>query len=197
MKERPIIFSTPMVKAILEGRKTMTRRVFMVTDPMGKRCAITSPDEEILTFADGTFHYRSTGGLSGPYSCPYGIPGDRLWVRETWAEIAYPCNYIKYKADDPHPSGDWGAWKSSRFMPKKYARIWLEVTGVRNERLQEITEEDAKAEGIGPSPSIASDRYWPTCRDKYQELWDSLHAKTRHHWMDANPFVYVLTFKRV
>ncbi len=178
MHEHPIIFSAPMVRAILEGRKTQTRRVLKIRGVDGGQCAITSPAEEMLRFDDGTFHYRSTGALSGPYSCPYGQPGDRLWVRETWAEtdrhdgtpvVTYAaggCIAVgrgpQRRADDflihdyawtetPEPD----RWRPSIHMPRWASRITLEITDVRVERLQDMEgqapypgESDALAEGV-------------------------------------------------
>lgn len=90
MKERPIIFSDESVRAILDGRKTQTRRVAKLYPSMTGKKFVVFPPEEIVRFDDGTFNYLSTGALSGPYACSYGKPGDRLWVRETWQFIGWP-----------------------------------------------------------------------------------------------------------
>ncbi|MBS0229488.1 MAG: hypothetical protein JSS23_12460 [Proteobacteria bacterium] len=224
MKERPILFSGAMVRAILEGRKTQTRRLFMVPGCVkGTRYAITSPSEEILRFDDGSFHYLSTAALSGPYPCPYGQPGDRLWVRETWCSpekwlVGYaadgqcgawmgdgnggqtftPHGYILeapgYRDSFKTPSHTWGIarygarWRPSIHMPRWACRLVLEVTDVRVQRLQDITEHDATAEGFSPITRDCK-------RPKFMALWDSINAK-RAPW-SANPFVWAITFRRL
>ena len=155
MKERPILFSAPMVRAILDGRKTMTRRVVKTQ----------------------SVKYDVINGVPcpRPIPCPYGKPGDRLWVRETWA---YRMDYsrIYYRADENLASivnrlND--RWVPSIFMPRAASRITLEITGVRVERLQNITEEDALSEGITPHPSI----YFPgQYRSQYNGIWESING---------------------
>lgn len=166
MKERPILFSAPMVKAILSGTKTQTRR-------------IVKPQQ----FPLGTC-----------VACPYGTVGDRLWVRETWLQV--PAG-IAFRADggDHYGAGGKLKWRPSIFMPRAASRITLEVTGVRVERLQGISEDDAEAEGVAAEPHNGS------CVDRrcfvkaYASLWDSLNAK-RSPW-SSNPWVWVLSFRRI
>lgn len=205
MRERPIMFKGEMVRAILAGRKTQTRRVVKWDSPN-----------------------------AGGHDCPHGQPGDRLWVKETFA--AGPNNAVAYRADgscgaiggdgdgrlvfykhghiqEIRPEVDGrvyglgmygGKWKSAMFMPRKHSRILLEITDVRVERLNDISEADALAEGIeeleqGPP----MERYWAPDGDEghhsashaYAELWDSINRKT-HPWA-SNPWVWALTFKRV
>jgi len=188
MRELPILVSTPMVQAIQAGRKTMTRRVIK-----------PQPTH---------FHYGQ-GGLvfpckpDGEQIHPRYQVGDNLWVRETWCPlkssqeafidgvsalgVSIPTVY-KQEMDDggatlPPPF----KWKSGRFMPKWASRIWLEVTVVKAERLQDITEEDAWSEGVVPESgdSIAA----------FAQLWDSLNGKT-HPWA-SNCWVWAYTFKVV
>lgn len=214
-----------MVQAIMEGRKTMTRRVFKITPYGGKPTAITSKEESLIELADnelndyGTINYLSTGGLSGPYKCPYGKPGDVLWVRETWtiddrgANGDDPGYY--YKADIPTDAWK-GFWKPSIFMPKEACRIFLEVVSVRVERLQDISEQDAIAEGIQFhfEELFQENRYrdydpklqreygdpnhdYPTWREavsSFKSLWQSING--RESW-DANPWIWVIEFKRI
>jgi len=146
MKERPILFSGPMVRAILDGRKTMTRRV--VKWKYGENGTPACPIESVDRFAD--IVQGLAENLSGdpvPFceaKCPFGVPGDRLWVRETWQDIgaADRPEYV-YAAD-----GEWsGKWRPSIHMPRWASRITLEVVSVRVDRLEDISEEDAKAEG--------------------------------------------------
>ena len=202
MKERPIIFSSEMVRAILETRKTMTRRLVK-----------PQPDNDgRVDTKNGMAYVRGErGDQCVRVPCPYGIPGDLLWIKETWASCscgAIDCKGVVFKDH----LGAWNVekWKSPRFMPKKYSRITLEIINVRVEKLQEITEEDAKREGIEvmqrPESVGGGIRYSaPACGDRppYWEysavtafiyLWDSIYGKDS--W-EANPFVWVIEFKRV
>lgn len=205
MKERPILFSGEMVRAILEGRKTQTRRIVNrpLKDP-NFGCEI-APNElsenDIKTL------------------CPHGSIGDQLWVRETFCQpsmrghlknksLRSKCNDVEYAADmgiERFPLGgnftprlqDF-KWRPSIFMPRWASRITLEITNVRVERLQEITEEDAIAEGclqkpgITPSGTIGlgSAKYW------YMQLWDSINSKRGFGWKE-NPWCWVIEFKRI
>jgi len=187
IRERPILFSGPMVRAILEGRKTMTRRIV-------KHPPFESNDEGLLT-----------EWAIGNIKCPYGQPGDRLWVRETW--INYPlaghdgCSGPIYRADvdlnDKCASGH-GGWKPSIFMPRWASRINLEITDIKVERLREISEEDAKNEGVEcnyvghmpASDNMGMYRFW------FKDLWDHINKKRGYGW-DVNPYVWVVSFKRI
>ncbi len=192
MKTHPILFSGEMVRALLDGRKTQTRRVFLVTGPLGDKSAVTSPDEEIMQFDDGTFHYRSTGGLSGPYPCPYGQPGDLLWVRETFFDWGVGSNRIQYKTETSKV--DEVPWSPSIHMPRWASRLTLKITDVRVERLQGISREDVLAEGIQVATAdVASLGEFHAC---YRGLWNSLNAKRGYSW-ETNPWVWALTFKPI
>lgn len=190
-KERPILFSGEMVRAILEGRKTQTRRIV--------KPALRN-DTEMRFFQDE----------QPTYLCPYGKAGDLLWVRETWAEICYnECGCdggecldhgFVYKADTPNDKypGEWPneflpeevpcRWRPSIHMPRSASRILLEITDVRVERLQDISEEDAKAEGVEWMHSLLE----PT--ESFSELWQSINGS--ESWAN-NPFVWAITFKRI
>lgn len=187
MSERPILFSGSMVTAILEGRKTMTRRV-------------VKPQPELYQ-SYGTTCVRWKDRIATPLviapDCmkrmsPYGIPGDRLWVRETWGrhEVGEDT-FIVYRADSGS-DGDGAPWRPSIFMPRDACRIILEITGVRVERLQDITDEDIIAEG-------AFDRQWTRVDNNVQkcwiELWNSINGKS-YPW-NSNPWVWVISFERV
>ena len=175
MKDRPIIFSTPMVRAILDGRKTQTRRV---VKPQPK------PHQS------GGWIWEKVGGIIATKSGkiykskmlsrnPYGKPGDRLWVRETWANVL--CHKMFYKADgNDLPKGC--VWKPSIHMFKMYARIWLEITGIRVERLKDLSPKDGIAEGV---------EHWSI----FPSLWDSINGK-KHPWK-SNPWVWIIEFKRL
>ena len=215
MKERSILFSAPMVRAILKGRKTQTRlKVF------NKR---TTNYQSIEERDDGTpWPWRETEDAQDHwYPCPYGQPGDRLWVRETFAIVprtAYACSdgvQQTLRPDDPHDAAiyraDWSRsnggiqWRPSIHMPSWASRITLEVTGVRVERLQDISEVDAISEGVrqmrdgsecwvgreGPRGLVTP---WPTAREAFRDLWQSINGPDS--WT-ANPWVFVIEFKRI
>lgn len=238
MKERPIPFSAAMVQALLAGRKTQTRRIIS-PDLTGLWDAPRGPedyDEYPSVEVNGEHvHVRTR--------CPYGQPGDFLWVREDWrtgklldkysaTKIETSANDVGYKSGpycplwyeadglyrqwgsaDKRDFGDKGRLRIARFMPRWASRITLEITGVRVERVQDISEADAIAEGIeGRWHPNASDIWtwrdyaraerfaygamWGP-RESYRTLWESLHGKDPAHAWAANPWVWCLSFKRV
>ena len=211
MKEKPILFSGPMVNAILDGRKTQTRRVV-------KHCTQNSAASRPY-FPGG---YKQ-GKFVEPTDCPYGQPGDRLWVREThrWdgvdPKIAVReklTDTLTYRADwDGDRAVDDCPWRPSIFMPRWASRITLEITDVRVERLQDISEEDAMAEGIerveldglmemtplGMRPEIgwmnylAGDGFNKAVRS-FATLWQSINGIDS--W-EQNPWVWVVSFRKI
>lgn len=222
MNERPIIFSGSMVSAILADTKTQTRRVVKPQpEPVGGEAKHAH-----WSWRGGFFALRMYPAQSTLLAhCPYGAPGDRLWVKETYANMAHDGDepMWTYKAGSPPTSAEgWSLppgvkWKSGRFMPKAAARITLELTDVRVERLQEISEADAYAEGIEQDvwdqalvtrDYSAPDRWFQTwtedeagyvdfeaaARRSFQSLWDSINAK-RAPW-SINPWLWVLCFRR-
>jgi hypothetical protein len=214
MAERGIIFSAPMVRAILDGRKTQTRRVVkdIAIGPGG--CP---------SFARGRHH----GNIVKPKYCPYGRPGDRLWVRETFLVDHYEYidgpfpnqrpfdvhdDALYFRADGsccqqfeqcPCGEGQPPRWRPSIHMPRWASRITLEIESVRVERVQDISEEDAQAEGIeGPFdvgyrafrlPGDSKPRY-SRAAAAFEVLWDSIHGPDAWH---ANPWVWAITFRRI
>ena len=199
MKERPILFSAPMVRAILDGRKTMTRRV-MKPQPHEGVDAVEWQDQIIvgMNVPDQSGFAMMRGGVieSEAIRCPYGEPGDRLWVREC-VRLPDGLEYVAYKADIDTPR--WRdcidpencRWTPSIHMPRWASRINLEITGVRVERLQDITDADALAEGAcHPDPRAKDGCY----RSAFEGLWESINGAAS--W-DANPFVWVVEFRRV
>lgn len=212
MRERPIIFSAPMVRALLEGRKTQTRRILKP----GK-FVLPSSDEgwAYNGFALVLAHDGGTSFYPLPH-CPYGVPGDRLYVKEAWADnvVERPGPWggdpvdVKvghlYRADREQTGIH---WVPSIFMPREASRIDLEITEVRVQRLQEITTADAMAEGI---PQMAGEAHaaglfdmtkepgheWDnrTSIENYARLWDQINGVGS--W-DVNPWVWALTFRRV
>lgn len=209
MKERPILFSAPMVRAILDGRKTMTRRIVKNKEIRGL-CSREQWDAAKAHPSMQTPDFRFFGD-HGPFSlpCPYGSPGDRLWVRETFSyfRTADNINYpVWYWADSNPHDGDWTKPKPSIHMPRWASRITLEVTAVRVERLNEISEEDAIAEGI--KPHRKGGWHWETCGDglkwsnhfgyrdargAFAALWESINGAGS--W-DENPWAWCVSFRR-
>lgn len=207
-KERPILFSGPMVRALLDGSKTQTRRVFKL--PRGHKWdelqgGISSGNIECDKWP-GSWHVSE-------FRCPYGQPGDRLWVRETFSgphcmekadeEPAMPPgkwpmeSAIWCWADGEPAHGDWTRPRPSIHMPRWASRITLEIASVRVERLQDISEADALAEGVGPGTVESFARVAGVTRPagfSYRDLWGSINGPGS--W-DANPFVWVIEFKRV
>jgi hypothetical protein len=204
MKEHPILFSGEMVKAILDGRKTQTRRVIKLPD-----------DDMVYTPwvhpTLGLHHAFSTGRQTGlNVSCPYGYPDDRLWVRETWRaeELESGLDGVRYASDNHfrpientrEAADAWGeaafdkkgnhrnpmAWRPSIFMPRWASRITLEIVNVRVQQLQDIGAADAISEGCPAGNDQAVD--W------YRILWDTINHDRGYGW-DTNPFVWVVEFK--
>lgn len=219
MKERPILFSGEMVRALLreENPKTMTRRVVKFPYAPKMLGAQYNLDHQSAFPASngGWIFYTAPAHLitermkvGDGLPCPYGQPGDRLWVRETWQVTCPETEYggcspiFQYKADYP---GDGGHWRSPIHMTRLASRITLEITAVRVERVQDISEEDARAEGIsGPHdvgysayrmPGDSKPRY-STATAAFEDYWDSLNAKRGYGW-DANPWVWVIEFRRI
>ena len=193
MAIKPILFNTEMVRAILEGRKSCTRRLVKPqpdekhTYPLGFATDSTEK-RDVGCFGFGIDEY---GGSIQYVKPPYGYaPGDILYVRETWCDDrqfthdSTPGRYF-YKASE---SGNF-KWKPSIHMPKEAARIWLKVTDVRVERLRDMTDDDAEAEGCFDYTSTALGFFY---------VWDSTIKKSdidRYGW-DANPWVWVIEFER-
>lgn len=242
MNEHPVLFSTSMIKAIIEGNKSQTRRVVKGVD---------SSVEHLLPFARGNTR-RMCGHDAGPFiKCPYGVPGDRLWVREAWRPLWDDADKpgglgdcVQYRADMskrkpllkdigfddgmkfdemcdescPEPR-----WRPSIHMPRWASRITLEITGIKVERVKDISEADARAEGVEPNcPDRVTDLTCPSkpcescdCRNEYrhylrgdedfpafsaresfESLWDSINAARGYGW-DVNPWVWCVSFRRV
>lgn len=195
MMERPILFSGPMVRAILDGRKTMTRRVVKMNlagrvELRGKQWHIDDPNAIL--------------------ACPYGRPGDLLWVRETWfcEGRDLPGSGLHYRANAVPADERWFVeegwkWKPSIHMPRWASRLLLRVTEVRVERLWEITQEDAIAEGIerigdrfkGYMRLFTGEEYNPALpKTSFAQLWETINAKRGYGW-DSNPWVWVVSFE--
>jgi len=163
-RTRPILFSGPMVRAILSGAKTQTRRV------------ITPQPDARLRW--GFAGWEDVHGR--PLPCRYGAPGDLLWMRETWRQGPTATGaYYRATDDDGTPAV---RWKPSIFMPRALSRITLKLTDVRVERVQDISEADAAAEGVE--------------RSTFAALWNAINAKRGYSW-ERNPWVWALTLQQV
>ena len=242
MSERPIMFRPEMVRAILAGTKTQTRRpikrgqVFRFCREGEGPCDLDAAERRAINAEP--FHWEQ-GNPAHPSMeqlltlCPFGVPGDRLWVKETWMNVCdwdsgRPTGEIIYRAtwegEEPVLMDDDGGcaenkdgslksgWRSSMMMPRWASRLTLEIVSVRVERVQDISADDAMAEGIGQTafwtPKELNDRpfeekwwddfeFWSRYpRIAYQRAWDSMYAKSPHAWA-ANPWVWVVEFKRI
>lgn len=224
--ERPIIFSAPMVRALLVGTKTQTRRVVkpQLNDHHWYKLPGYTHHVSVHPNADGcavhSCHMWAQSGADGMQriQSPYGGVGDRLWVRETWLELdrdhwadpsapkqdilCHPwprANACAYRSDTTSDGDDirkaYGyRWRPSIHMPRWASRITLEITDVRAQRLQDISEEDARAEGVKPAPFCKAGR--PNGLEhveSFEQLWDSINGAGA--W-DGNPWVWAITFKR-
>jgi hypothetical protein len=212
MKERPILFSAPMVRAVLEGRKTQTRRVIKPQPTLTDNGGFVWKGS---AYGLGSGH-RETQRNFSKHCCPYGQPGERLWVRETHA-VFYGAPYDDGKSDDVVVyRADHGdsveanfAWKPSIHMPRWASRIDLEITGVRVERLNDISERDAINEGIeriggnfcispwknyrkGEDGEMQQDCSAPS--RSFMTLWESINGADS--WKQ-NPWVWVVEFKAI
>ena len=230
MNERPILFSAPMVRSILAGTKTQTRRVAPVesidirdigdgaiswaakfSEPVRSR---VSGGRATGTYSGGRFTREQAVSIIAADFCPYGQPGDRLWVRETWGLFkktpdghVHACIRGDRRADGfkPHyrATDTWempaGAWRPSIHMPRWACRLELEITSVRVERLQEISEADALAEGIvqlkdGGYGLPAGEHYHSADpRQSYLSLWEAINGLGS---VEANPWVWCVEFAR-
>lgn len=214
MKFIPILFSTPMVQAILEGRKKQTRRV---VNPQPVDCSETHKHYAEAEWKNDPFTPSKIGLQNGRLYCslcgvggiksPYGQPGDILWVRETFRPIEqdFGLPRFEYKATETINLTD--KWKPCIHMPKSACRIFLKVKSVRVERLQDISEEDAISEGVfyyGEESGdyknyLYNDKYgddWGviTAKESFQTLWESINGM--QSW-ESNPFVWVIEFERI
>jgi len=197
-REKPILFNTDMVRASLDGRKTVTRRC-MKPQPQG----YFEVNEEPLYIYDTSL---GQGQIHSPYQ-----PGDILYVRETWhkytkrvgtGERCHMADFYGYKASIANSEDAEERWKPSIHMPKEAARIWLKVTDIRVERLQDITEEQAKSEGFEPIMSTKGSSFYTSWQgpsvENFKYFWNSTIKKKDlplYGW-NANPWVWVIEFEQ-
>lgn len=202
MKERGLICKDWEVMAILDGRKTVFRRLVR-----------PQPGGPFISYGelqnDPKFGYGFCDG-DNYFKCPFGQIGDHLYVRETWAVWKDPNqSCVMYKANNGHKDFDdlvewvdkvnikteskYGKWENPTHMPKKYARIWLKITNIRVERVKDIMDDQARKEGFnGGHDSIPVYNYSATPREHFSSVWDFIYK----NW-DENPWVWVIEFKRI
>ena len=196
MRVLPILFSTEMVRAILDGRKTCTRQICKDANEY------TVPDMDFYNADRRTYAVHNFADKEqmeqlsiAERTCPI-CPGDTLYVRETWKKA--PNGYYYYEDWQRNDIADVTKWKPSINMPKEAARIWLKVTDVSVERLNDITDKDAEREGAQPDyPFDYAVDKWPNL-EHFKEIWNGTIKKSdldRYGW-DANPFVWVIEFER-
>lgn len=249
MKERPILFSAPMVRALLEGRKTQTRRIVKGYEKANLRRVLGPGRDGTFDFVFPREGYPEEDGNGHLVKCPYGVPGDRLWVRETfvvesnrqdmdpeylppfkdgrpvtwhgcaadgvwWEQAHYRATEPTHDiTDDEDELGEGCKWRPSIFMPRWASRLLLEITEVRVQRVQEISEEDARAEGAIQAEhgqwAMEPGRKWEesllSARCAFANYFNRLHGgprwNIRNHGYGVfdleNPWVWALTFKVV
>jgi hypothetical protein len=239
VRERPILFSGEMVRAILDGRKTQTRRVVKPQPVFYETLPPNLPLSAARHEQPGWWWHGKRGGFhSQPDEaamramwarmldyCPYGTPGDdyteadRLWVRETWGlpprydaalhgdltkkprigPVVFGADYTASNGGQRSAYGDGFRWRPSIHMPRWASRITLEITEVRVERVQDVSEEDAEAEGyppLGPHGLTESGRRLLPPRAWFTRLWTEINGPRGYGW-DANPWVWAITFRRL
>ena len=189
MKERPIIFSSEMVKAILDGRKTQTRRP----------CKFQDAENYYINHSTGAWQCHTIfDDKLYQVKCPYAI-GNRLWVRETWGIYSggedgdlipgtIPSSSLVYRATDD--MGDLKGWKPSLFMPRWASRITLEIVDVKVERLRDMSEHDAIKQSFSPQENSLALAY-------FIQYWNSLYTKKPEYQWEANPWAWVIEFRKM
>lgn len=204
MKERPILMHARSVNGILAGRKSQTRRIIK-PQPHPITQAVRDVPHTVRWYSAeseedefGTSYRPLHSDQRTDWNCPFGVPGDRLWVRECFSELE-SFDFFNPRVPDPVPQywywadgnpkwGDWTRPKPSIYMPRIACRLMLEVTGIRVERVQDISEEDARAEGVYGFEEVRTEF------KSFAELWDDTNGPKS--W-ESNPWVWVVSFRRV
>lgn len=196
-KEHPIIYSTPMIKAYMEDRKTMTRRVMKPQPKMIHEIF----QHQGYVYAQTELLERDKNLLNGCVRCPYGQPGDALWIRQTFFANLGKLLFTKEELSRLKNDKEFNElaqssglqidvkWTPAIFMPRKWSFYTQTITSIRVERLQDITEEDAEKEGI---EFVLTHK---TRRDQFATLWDSINAKRGYPWA-SNPWIWVISYPK-
>ena len=218
MKERPILFTPENTRRIISGEKVQTRRVLKQQPPTS--CAYLTQQEHPLGMRVWGF---TDGGTLDPawwpwieneqawLRCPYGVPGDRLYIKEGIVKHASIPHLVGYRLDGCKVTESWEKHLTAMFMPKWAARYWLEITNIKVERVQDITAEDALAEGISKTDywkpkevdgKPFEEKWWDDYefwqrypQIAFKNLWDSINKK-KHSW-DSNPWCWCISFRRL
>jgi hypothetical protein len=190
MKERGIIFTPENHRLIMSGAKVQTRRVIKPQPMTGQ---IWGDVEESEDYPYEWFQWFNGGEKSPTFTCPHGIPGDKLYVKEGVIVHADGRTLAGYYMDGARITNLGEKRLTAMFMAKRYARTWLEITDVRVERVQDISEEDAKAEGTSkfPVPTFADSTY----KQGFERLWNSINRKK--HPFESNPWCWCLSFQLI
>lgn len=214
MSDRPILFQGEMVRAILDGRKTQTRRIMKPQPPAEAESVCRQLYSQEAPEFDGAWTWwagKPQKPITRPLFCRYGQPGDTLWVRETWKPVpisAYRCSEGVQQTPNPQDADEaavykagWDRssggvpWRPSIHMPRWASRITLRITDIRVARLQSVSHEDCEAEGCpGGHGSIPGYPYSATPREHFQTLWNKITGPGA--W-DDNPWVWAISFERV
>lgn len=196
VKERPIIFSGAMVKAILAGNKTQTRRVVKIPHAYNPR--------HYLGIIAGLHVWEGVDKWGGQLACPYGQTGERLWVREAFTEHTFSAGRsggslpkrLVFKADNELHGVK---WTSPLFLPRDLSRINLEITNIRAERVQEISVDDIRAEGITLPPTALYPEIntGTKLKQQWEWGWDKINGKRKGCAWSDNPYCWVIEFKKL
>lgn len=190
MKERGLIFTRESIPGLQSGAKTQSRRVVR---PQPGPTRLLDHNGTLVEVTDRGFARWLEESRQRTLRCPYGVPGDLIWVKEAFAllgkQTIYRADKLSQTEGYSHVIRNGGRWKSPRFMPKVAARIWLELTGVRVERLQNIRAGDVIREGFFDQEGLGRSKA------AFSAIWDELNAKRGFPW-ESNPWVWVLEFRR-
>lgn len=185
---KPILFKDEMVRAIIKGSKTQTRRIVKIKKEI-------PPPGDIQSAAWNEFVFTEEQEILGfpvihRFNCPFGIVGDFLWVRETWAPDPNNETDVIYRADSWDEWFDNIRWKPNMFMKRIHSRITLEITGIGVERLRDISNNDAWCEGVSDSPEY-------NCRALFFDLWEKINGEKEGCSVNDNPWVWRIEFVRI
>lgn len=189
--DKPILFQGEMVRAILTGTKTQTRRI-VKWESLHKQAGLPFPTKCRLAWFKilRNWGLDADDGVMREVHCPFGKPGDQLWIREAWAMHPDPNEGIIYRADDWDEWFESISWKPSIHMKKVHSRIRLRIISIRVERLRDISNNDAWCEGVSDSPEY-------NCRALFFDLWEKINGEKEGCSVNDNPWVWVIEFEKL